>query len=147
MSFEITIPRLGWSMEEGIFAGWLKKDGDVIRRGDALFELEGEKALQEVEALDDGVLRLMADGPQLGTVLKVGAVVGYLVADGAALAQTPSDSNVASNAIKPVEKAPAMDINSMSTGGSPSVRRRRLAGAWHGCPARRARRGRAWLPR
>ena len=123
MSFEITIPRLGWSMEEGIFAGWLKKDGDVIRRGDALFELEGEKALQEVEALDDGVLRLMADGPQLGTVLKVGAVVGYLVADGAALAQTPSDSNVASNAIKPVEKAPAMDINSMSTGGSPSVRR------------------------
>lgn len=72
MSFEITIPRLGWSMEEGIFAGWLKKDGDVIRRGDALFELEGEKALQEVEALDDGVLRLMADGPQLGTVLKVG---------------------------------------------------------------------------
>ena len=123
MSLEITIPRLGWSMEEGIFAGWLKKDGDVIRRGDALFELEGEKALQEVEALDDGVLRLMADGPQLGTVLKVGAVVGYLVADGAALAQTPSDSNVASNAIKPVEKAPAMDINSMSTGGSPSVRR------------------------
>lgn len=123
MSFEITIPRLGWSMEEGIFAGWLKKDGDVIRRGDALFELEGEKALQEVEALDDGVLRLMADGPQLGTVLKVGAVVGYLVADGAALAQTPSDSNVASNAIKPVEKAPATDINSMSTGGSPTVRR------------------------
>ena len=123
MSFEITIPRLGWSMEEGIFAGWLKKDGDVIRRGDALFELEGEKALQEVEALDDGVLRLMADGPQLGTVLKVGAVVGYLVADGAALAQTPSDSNVASNAIKPVEKAPATDINSMSSGGSPSVRR------------------------
>ncbi len=123
MSFEITIPRLGWSMEEGIFAGWLKKDGDVIRRGDALFELEGEKALQEVEALDDGVLRLMADGPQLGTVLKVGAVVGYLVADGAALAQTPSDSNVASNTIKPVEKAPATDINSMSPGGSPSVRR------------------------
>ncbi len=123
MSFEITIPRLGWSMEEGIFAGWLKKDGDVIRRGDALFELEGEKALQEVEALDDGVLRLMADGPQLGTVLKVGAVVGYLVADGAALAQTPSDSNVASNTIKPVEKAPATDINSMSSGGSPSVRR------------------------
>ncbi|MCX7385442.1 MAG: 2-oxo acid dehydrogenase subunit E2 [Planctomycetales bacterium] len=123
MSFEITIPRLGWSMEEGIFAGWLKKDGDVIRRGDALFELEGEKALQEVEALDDGVLRLMADGPQLGTVLKVGAVVGYLVADGAALAQTPSDSNVASNAVKPVEKAPATDINSMSSGGSPSIRR------------------------
>ena len=123
MANEIVIPRLGWSMEEGIFAGWLKKDGDVIRRGDALFELEGEKALQEVEALDDGVLRLMADGPQLGTVLKVGAVVGYLVADGAALAQTPSDSNVASNTIKPVEKAPATDINSMSSGGSPSVRR------------------------
>jgi pyruvate dehydrogenase E2 component (dihydrolipoamide acetyltransferase) len=37
MAFEITIPRLGWSMEEGTFAGWMKKDGDIVRRGDALF--------------------------------------------------------------------------------------------------------------
>ena len=85
MAFEITIPRLGWSMEEGTFAGWQKKDGDVVRPGEVLFELEGEKALQEVEALDGGILRLLPNGPTPGTVLKVGAVVGYLVAEGEAL--------------------------------------------------------------
>ena len=39
MAFEITIPRLGWSMEEGTFSGWLKQDGDTIQCGDPLFEL------------------------------------------------------------------------------------------------------------
>ena len=48
MAFEITIPRLGWSMEEGTFSGWLKQDGDTIQCGDPLFELEGEKAIQEI---------------------------------------------------------------------------------------------------
>ncbi|MFM7862695.1 MAG: biotin/lipoyl-containing protein, partial [Planctomycetaceae bacterium] len=61
MAVQITIPRLGWSMEEGTFAGWRKADGDVVRRGDVLFELEGEKALQEIEAVDEGTLRIPAD--------------------------------------------------------------------------------------
>lgn len=123
MSFEITIPRLGWSMEEGVFAGWMKKDGDVVRRGDALFELEGEKALQEVEALDDGVLRIPADGPQPGTVLKVGAVIAHLVTDGEALPQSPSGSVAASTAMRTVEDAIPTDLNSVAIAGSPSVRR------------------------
>lgn len=82
MAFEIVIPRLGWSMEEGTFIGWLKSDGDFVRRGEALFELEGEKALQEIEAVDEGILRIPPTGPQRGDVLKVGAVVGYLAAAG-----------------------------------------------------------------
>ena len=57
MVYEIVIPRLGWSMEEGTFVGWLKKDGDPIHRGDAVFELEGEKASQDVEAVDEGEAR------------------------------------------------------------------------------------------
>ena len=62
MPFEISIPRLGWSMEEGTFAGWRKEAGDAIRRGDILFELEGEKALQEIEAVDEGVLAITVSG-------------------------------------------------------------------------------------
>ena len=123
MSFEITIPRLGWSMEEGVFAGWMKKDGDVVRRGDALFELEGEKALQEIEALDDGILRIPADGPHPGTVLKVGAVIGHLITDGEALPQAPSGSDVASTATKQVEDAMRSDSSSVAVSASPSVRR------------------------
>ena len=85
MAFEITIPRLGWSMEEGTFSGWLKQDGDTIQCGDPLFELEGEKAIQEIEAVDAGILRIPANGPQPGSVVKVGTVVGYLVAEGETL--------------------------------------------------------------
>jgi pyruvate/2-oxoglutarate dehydrogenase complex dihydrolipoamide acyltransferase (E2) component len=85
MVHEITIPRLGWSMEEGVFSGWLKQDGDTIRQGDPLFELEGEKAVQEIEAVDAGILRIPANSPQPGSVVKVGAVVGYLVAEGESL--------------------------------------------------------------
>ena len=69
MVYEIVIPRLGWSMEEGTFVGWLKKDGDPIHRGDAVFELEGEKASQDVEAVDEGLLRIPPTGPQPGQVL------------------------------------------------------------------------------
>lgn len=122
MSFEITIPRLGWSMEEGIFAGWMKKDGDIVRRGDVLFELEGEKALQEIEALDDGVLRIPADGPQPGAVLKVGAVIGHLVANGDSLPQAKAGSSEASTVTKTGDMA-TNDPTGVATGASPSVRR------------------------
>ena len=80
MPIPITIPRLGWSMEEGTFAGWQKADGTAIQRGEVLFELEGEKALQEIEAIDEGVLCIPPDAPRSGTVLKVGAVIGFLLA-------------------------------------------------------------------
>ena len=80
MAQEIIIPRLGWSMEEGTFVAWLKSEGDFVKRGDALFELEGEKATQEIEAVDEGVLRIPITGPKPGSVHKVGAVIGYLVA-------------------------------------------------------------------
>ena len=48
MPIPITIPRLGWNMEEGVFVGWLKRDGDVIKPGDSLFSLESEKATEDV---------------------------------------------------------------------------------------------------
>lgn len=82
MAHEITIPRLGWSMEEGKFVGWKKRDGELVRGGDPLFELEGEKAVQDIESVDSGILRIPADGPETGTVVNVGQVIGYLVAPG-----------------------------------------------------------------
>ncbi len=84
MASEVRLPRLGWSMEEGKFVGWLKADGDRVSAGDPLFELEGEKALQEVESLDAGVLRICPNGPKEGDVVQVGALLAYLVAEGEA---------------------------------------------------------------
>lgn len=82
MPLPITVPRLGWSMEEGTFGQWLKRDGDAIRAGDPLFVLEGEKAAQDIESLDAGILRIPPDGPQPGQTVKVGQVLAWLVAAG-----------------------------------------------------------------
>lgn len=80
MACEIIVPRLGWSMNEGTFAGWLKQDGEFVRAGDFLFALESDKAVQDVESFDEGILRIPLDAPRTGDVVIVGQVVGYLCA-------------------------------------------------------------------
>ncbi len=114
MAHEIVIPRLGWSMEEGTFVGWLKQDGDLVRRGEAVFELEGEKASQEIEAVDEGILRIPATAPRPGTVLKVGTVIGFLVA---ADEPTPGIPQLATSA------APDRSNTALQPAAAPSVRR------------------------
>src|SRR5262245_32965685 len=78
MAHEIRVPRLGWSMEEGTFIAWLKSDGDEVRVGEPLYQLEGEKSLQQVESVDAGVLRIPPDAPGSGETVLVGALLGYL---------------------------------------------------------------------
>ena len=82
MASEITIPRLGWNMDEGIFVGWLKTDGQTVNAGEPLFNLEGDKATQEIESLEAGILRIPPDGPKDGEKVAVGTIIGYLVAPG-----------------------------------------------------------------
>ena len=123
MAFEITIPRLGWSMEEGVFAGWQKQNGTRISRGDVLFELEGEKALQEIEAVDEGFLAISEDGPTVGAVLKVGAVIGFLLTEDEM--QNPSSSPSPAS-VKPstgAGQSPQEPSASSAPAAAPSVRR------------------------
>ncbi|HVU86737.1 MAG TPA: dihydrolipoamide acetyltransferase family protein [Pirellulales bacterium] len=90
MAIEVTIPRLGWSMEEGVFVRWLKQEGDWVAAGDQLFLLESEKATQEIEALDAGVLRLLPTSPQPGATVLVGQVIAVLTAKDEVVEQTES---------------------------------------------------------
>jgi len=82
MAIPISVPRLGWSMEEGVFAGWLKRDGEPVRAGEPLFSLEGDKATQEIEALDSGILKVPPEAPEAGMTVAVGAVIGFLLEPG-----------------------------------------------------------------
>jgi D-3-phosphoglycerate dehydrogenase len=66
-------------MEEGGFVGWLKKEGEQVKAGEALYTLEGDKATQDVEAVENGILRLAPDAPRAGTPVKVGRLLGYLL--------------------------------------------------------------------
>jgi len=80
MPIEIIVPRLGWSMEEGAFVAWLKKDGDLVKAGEALFSIEGDKAVQEVESIDSGILRIATNAPKPGDSIRVGDLLGHLLA-------------------------------------------------------------------
>lgn len=84
MATAILVPRLGWSMEEGTFAGWRKQDGERVQPGDILFVLESDKSAEDIEAIDGGILRIPADAPQEGDTVKIGQVLAYLVAEGEA---------------------------------------------------------------
>jgi UDP-glucose 4-epimerase len=78
---EIIVPRLGWSMEEGAFVAWHKKDGEFVSAGEPLFSIEGDKAVQEVESIDSGKLRIAANGPKPGDSIRVGDLLGHLVGE------------------------------------------------------------------
>ena len=56
MSIEIKMPALSPTMEEGTLAKWLKKEGDAVKSGDIIAEIETDKATMEVEAVDEGTL-------------------------------------------------------------------------------------------
>jgi pyruvate dehydrogenase E2 component (dihydrolipoamide acetyltransferase) len=82
MPIEITVPRLGWSMEEGTFTGWLKQNGDHVSAGEPLFAVESDKVTMEVESLDNGILYLPPGAPEPGAIVVVGLRLGFLLATG-----------------------------------------------------------------
>ena len=82
MPFEVVMPRLGWNMETGALAEWRKRDGEYVEAGEILFAVESDKAIQEVEALESGILRIPADSPQPGLQVPVGTLLAYLVKSG-----------------------------------------------------------------
>src|SRR5438067_11612931 len=82
MPIPVTVPRLGWNMEEGTFVEWLKADGDTVRPGEAVFRLESDKSVEEVENLDGGTLHIPNDAPKPGDRVTVGTVLGFLLQPG-----------------------------------------------------------------
>lgn len=141
MPTPITVPRLGWSMEEATLSAWHKSSGDAVQAGEALFALEGDKATQDIEALDAGVLHLPPDAPKTGDLVKVGQVIGLLLATGESppaslFAPAPSaPRSVTPPAAAAAGSAPAADatphlVEPPQSGASPRIspRARRVAG-------------------
>lgn len=76
MAFTITLPRLGFSMEEGTIVEWLAEDGAQVEAGAPLFVLESDKSSTEVEAGASGTLKIKA---AVGELLPVGTELGEIV--------------------------------------------------------------------
>ena len=98
MPIELKMPALSPTMEEGTLAKWLVKEGDEVKSGDLLAEIETDKATMEFEAVDEGVVSQIlvaegTDGVKVGTVIAVitgeGEDAGAEAAPAAAPAPTP----------------------------------------------------------
>lgn len=124
---DVVMPRLSDSMEEGTVLRWLREEGDSVRRGDALVEIETDKATMTYEADADGVLEILAG---VGDTLPIGdaiARIGEKSAVGAPL-RTPvaagprvSERSAVDPPVdgSPVEEPPA-PVNGAGVEGAPA---------------------------
>lgn len=120
MGVEIKMPALSPTMEEGTLAKWLVKEGDEVKAGDIMAEIETDKATMEFEAVDEGTIEkiLIAEGTDN---VKVGTVIAMLSGEGevaapkaapAAAAEAPQPAAApvpAPTVAKPVVATPAAD--------------------------------------
>lgn len=110
MSIELKMPALSPTMEEGTLAKWLVKEGDVVKSGDIMAEIETDKATMEFEAVDEGTIAKIlvaegSDGVKVGTVIAILAEEGEDV--GAAASAKPAASAAPAPAATPAPAAPA----------------------------------------
>ncbi|RMC37704.1 pyruvate dehydrogenase complex E1 component subunit beta [Paracoccus alkanivorans] len=120
MATEILMPALSPTMEEGTLAKWLKKEGDEVKAGDIIAEIETDKATMEFEAVDEGILgKILIDEGSEG--VKVNTPIAVLIEEGesaddikapAPVAAAPEDDkgghpNDTGQTIQRAEAAPA----------------------------------------
>jgi pyruvate dehydrogenase E2 component (dihydrolipoamide acetyltransferase) len=117
MAVNILMPALSPTMTEGTLARWLKKEGDQIKAGDVIAEIETDKATMEVEAVDEGVLGkiLVADGTQ---GVKVNDPIGVIVEAGESVGETPkaAPKQLAGETAAPVQNAAPAQAATVANG-------------------------------
>jgi pyruvate dehydrogenase E2 component (dihydrolipoamide acetyltransferase) len=106
MPINILMPALSPTMEKGNLAKWLKKEGDKVKSGDVIAEIETDKATMEVEAVDEGTIAkiLVAEGTQ---DVAVNAVIAVLAADGEDVKAASSGAGADKPKPAPAAEAPA----------------------------------------
>jgi pyruvate dehydrogenase E1 component beta subunit len=101
MPIELKMPALSPTMEEGTLAKWLVKEGDTVKSGDILAEIETDKATMEFEAVDEGTISKILV-PEGTDEVKVGAVIALMAAEGEdASAPVPAPAPAAAAAPAP----------------------------------------------
>lgn len=129
MATPVVMPRLGWTMETGQVVEWRKAAGERVEAGEVLLLVESDKAINEVEALESGILQFAHDAPPLGESLPIGTVLAYLTAPGEALPTVRDisprvEAGAAQAAAGQVAGAPAA-VAAIETAAPPGRARRR----------------------
>jgi pyruvate dehydrogenase E2 component (dihydrolipoamide acetyltransferase) len=114
MATNILMPALSPTMTEGTLARWLKKEGEQVKAGDIIAEIETDKATMEVEAVDEGIL---------GKILVPGGTAAVKVNDVIAVLVEPGESADAAPAAKPapVAATPKTEAAAAPAAAAPSV--------------------------
>ena len=107
MTIEILMPALSPTMEEGTLAKWNVKEGDEVKAGDVIAEIETDKATMEVEAVDEGTVGklVVAEGTE---GVKVNALIAVLLEDGEEA--TAAETSVAAPVANGADAAPATPL-------------------------------------
>ncbi|SFK87153.1 pyruvate dehydrogenase complex dihydrolipoamide acetyltransferase [Falsiroseomonas stagni] len=106
MATNILMPALSPTMTEGTLARWLKKEGEQVKAGDIIAEIETDKATMEVEAVDEGILgKIVVAGGTAG--VKVNDVIAVLVEAGESADAAPAAKPAPAAAAPKTEAAPA----------------------------------------
>ena len=119
MAIEILMPALSPTMEEGTLAKWLVAEGDAVRSGDVIAEIETDKATMEVEALDDGTIAklLVAAGTE---AVKVNVAIAVLLEEGESADAMPA-SSAASPPGAAIEAAAAAPAAEAAAAAAPAI--------------------------
>ena len=132
MPINILMPALSPTMEKGNLAKWLKKEGDKVKSGDVIAEIETDKATMEVEAVDEGTIAkiLVPEGTQ---DVPVNDIIAVLAGDG----EDVKSAGASAGAAKPAaEAAPAKaDATPKPASPAPAAGLRQLCQTGRGADA------------
>ena len=114
MAVEILMPALSPTMEEGTLAKWLKSEGDAVKAGDVIAEIETDKATMEFEAVDEGILGkiLVSEGSQ---GVKVNTPIAVLVEEGESADDVKAEAPKAAPAEAKAEAPAASAVEQVKT--------------------------------
>ncbi len=116
MISEVTMPSMGADMTEGTIVKWLKNEGDEVKRGDKLAEIETDKTVVEMECYNDGILKKII--VQEGQAVPVGDLIAYI---GDAGDEVPEGSSNASDNAAPQSANSIETVENQTPNPSPNI--------------------------
>src|SRR5438309_7390229 len=118
MPINILMPALSPTMEKGNLAKWLKKEGEKVKPGDVIAEIETDKATMEVEAVDEGTLAKIVV-PEGTADVPVNQVIAVLAGEGEDVKQAAASAGKAAAPAAPAPKPAAAPSFETRPAGAP----------------------------
>ena len=108
MPIEVILPKVDMDMSSGTIAGWYKAEGEIVAQGEALFDIETDKATMEVESPGTGTLHFVS--AKKGDIIPIGQTVGWIFSKGEQVVPPAGSGSKDSQFNTIAETAPTIEI-------------------------------------